>query len=172
MSQSQQSDFTSSQFSTDLDLAYLTPSNQPATPSDSQRTFDAYGPSFIRPAVPPLIANLERFERVGPDRKKLYFLYDIMNHSEWVNWWLQTDFRSKSKITWDLKHLSRIWDHFEQVAHTVNSSPKVIYKRCSAILKHPYVVKGDVNVKDARHGTTTMSRHIKTSGCQRAAGIR
>ena len=169
MSQSQQSEFASSQFGGDYDnLSYLIPSNYSATPSTSQHTFDVSIPAFLRPDEPPLLPQLERFERVGPDRKRLYFLYDRMNHQEWVEWWLQTDYGSKGKVAWHSNHLSHVWEHFTQVAHSSDGSPKVMCKHCSAILEHPYAAKKDVNGKDARHGTTTMTRHLRTSACKRA----
>ncbi|KAG0153109.1 hypothetical protein PDIDSM_2068 [Penicillium digitatum] len=169
MSQSQQSEFASSQFGGDYDnLSYLIPSNYPATPSTSQQTFDASVPAFLRPDDPPLLPHFERFERVGPDRKRLYFLYDRMNHQEWVEWWLQPDYGSKCKVAWHSNHLSHVWDHFTQVAHSNDGSPKVMRKHCSAILETPYAAKKDANRKDARHGTTTMTRHLRTSACKRA----
>lgn len=93
-----------------------------------------------------------------------------MNHSEWVDWWLQTDFGSKTKISWDSNHLSDVWKQFAQVAHSADGAPKVMCKRCSAILEHPYTIKKDANGRDGRHGLTTMTRHIKTSACKKAAG--
>lgn len=169
MSQSQQSDFASSLYDVEFDnSAYLTPSNCPATPSGSQQTFDTLENSFLRPAIP--LIPPSTFERVGPDRRRLYLLYDNMSHSDWVEWWLQTDYGSKSKISWDSNHLSSVWKHYVQVAHSVDGAAKVMCKRCSAILEHPYTIKKDVNGKDGRHGTTTMTRHIKTSSCLRAVG--
>ncbi|OQD95763.1 hypothetical protein PENVUL_c105G07924 [Penicillium vulpinum] len=130
MSQSQQSEFASSQFGGDYEnLPYLIPSNYPATPSTSQQTFDVSVPAFLRPDDPPLLPQLERFERVGPDRKRSYFLYDRMNHQEWVEWWLQTDYGSKGKVAWHSNHLSHVWEHFTQVAHSSNGSPKVMFRR-------------------------------------------
>lgn len=77
MSQSQPSEFPSSQFNPELDnLSIFTPSNCPATPSSSQRTFNVYGPSSIQPSIQPSIlssvalSSLKRFERVGPDSKR------------------------------------------------------------------------------------------------------
>jgi hypothetical protein len=66
--------------------AYLTPSNYPATLTESQQIINTLETSFLRPAIPS--SNLSTFERVGPDRRKLYFLYDGMAHSDWVEWWL------------------------------------------------------------------------------------
>lgn len=171
MSQSQHSDFTSSLYDVEFDnSAYLTSSNYPATPIESQQIIDILEPSFLRPAIPS--STLSIFERVGPDRRKLYFLYDEMTHNDWVEWWLQTDYGSKSKISWDSNHLSDIWKHYVQVAHSVDGTAKVMCKRCSANLEHPYTIKKDTNGKDGRHGTTTMTRHIKTTSCQKATGAR
>jgi hypothetical protein len=44
-------------------------------------------------------------------------------------------------------------------------------KRCSAILEHPYAARKDTNGKDTRYGTTTMTRHLGTSACKKAASI-
>jgi hypothetical protein len=170
MSQSQQSDFTSSLYDIELDnLTYLTPSNHLATPSGSQQTFDTFDPSFLRPAIPPTIPST--FERVGPDRRKAYVLYDKMSHSDWVDWWLQTDYGSKSKISWDATHVSGIWKDYFQVAHSADGAAKVMCKRCCAILEHPYTTKKDANGKVGRHGTTTMTRHLKTTACVRSVGL-
>lgn len=59
---------------------------------------------LFTPSVDP---NLEHFERVGPDLRRPY-LYNSMKHSEWVHKWLQTDFGSKSKISWDSNRLSDV----------------------------------------------------------------
>lgn len=159
MSQSQHSDFTSSLYDVEFDdSAYPTSSNCSATPTESQQIIDILEPSFLRPAIPSSTRSI--FERVGPARRKLYFLYDEMTHNDWVEWWLQTDYGSKSKISWDSNHLSDIWKHYVQVAHSVDGTAKVMCKRCSAILEHPYTIKKDTNGKDERHGTTTMTRHI------------
>jgi hypothetical protein len=107
MSQGQHSEFASSLYDVEFDnSAYLTPTNYPTTPSGSHQTFDALENSFLRPSVP-LIAP-STLERVGPDRRRLYLLYNEMSHSDWVEWWLQTDYGSKSKISWDSNHLSDV----------------------------------------------------------------
>ncbi|KAJ5480029.1 hypothetical protein N7530_005538 [Penicillium desertorum] len=40
---------------------------------------------------------------------------------------------------WESQHgtASKVWEQFEQVAHSGTGSPKVICKRCDAVLKHP-----------------------------------
>lgn len=113
MSESQQSDFASSLYDGDIDpLTYLAPSNQPVTPalSSSQQTFDAFDSEFLRPVIPLMVPS--SLTRVGPDRRKAFVLYDEMTHSDWVDWWLQTDYGRKSKIHWDSSHQSDIWNHF------------------------------------------------------------
>ncbi|OGE48028.1 hypothetical protein PENARI_c033G10472 [Penicillium arizonense] len=90
-----------------------------------------------------------------------------MSHSDWVDWWLQTDYGSKSKISWDVTHVSGIWKDYFQVAHSADGAAKVMCKRCCAILEHPYTTKKDANRKVGRHSTTTMTRHLKTTACDR-----
>ena len=176
MSQSQE--FRSSQlglFDTEPDNSSIaTPSLCPATPSTS-RQVDSF--SFVEPSVPSSIAldPLERFQRVGPGRRGgQFFLYDAMNHTDWVNWWLETDYGSKNKIAWESQHgsASETWKQFEQVAHTATGNPKVLCKRCDAILEHPYTTKKDANGRVGRHGTTTITRHLQTSACQKATSGR
>lgn len=167
------------------DLSFATPSVCPATPSTS-RQVDSFSSrqvdnlSFVQPSVPSSAAldPLERFQRVGPGRGQ-YFLYDAMLHNDWVDWWLQTDYGSRSKINWDSQHgRAKIWKEFDQVAHSVHGTAKVMCKNCSAILEHPYATRkeragqGESSRKDSRHGTTTMIRHVNTSSCQRAASGR
>jgi hypothetical protein len=45
-------------------------------------------------------------------------------------------------------------------------------KRCDAILEHPCTTKKDANGRVGRHGTTTITRHLQTSVCQKAARVR
>ena len=57
---------------------------------------------------------------------------------------------------------------FKCMGSLCSGSPKVMCKRCSAILEHPYAARKDTNGKDTRHGTTTMTRHLGTSACKKA----
>ncbi|KAL2694983.1 hypothetical protein AAEP93_002551, partial [Penicillium crustosum] len=95
-----------------------------------------------------------------------------MTHTEWVDWWLQTDFGRKSKIHWDSNHQSDVWGRFNQVANSIDGAPKVMCKNCGQILEHPYTIHphptGDR--KAQYHGTSTMSKHIKSAGCRKAKG--
>jgi len=169
MSESQQSDFASSLYDGDIDtLTYLAPSNQPVTPaqSSSQQTFDVFDSEFLRPVIPLVVPS--SLTRVGPDRRKAFVLYNEMTHSDWVDWWLQTDYGRKSKIHWDSSHQSDIWSHFPQVAHGTDGAPKVMCKRCGQILEPPYSLSKGADGKDQRHGLSTMKRHLKTAGCQKA----
>jgi hypothetical protein len=131
MSQSQQSDFASSLYDGDTDnTTYLTPSNQPATSdlSSSQQTFDAFDAEFLCPVIPLVV--LSSLICVGPDQRKVFVLYDKITYSDWVDWWLQTDYGRKSKIHWDSSYQSDIWKYFHQVAHRTDGAPKVMYKCC------------------------------------------
>ncbi|KAJ5120790.1 uncharacterized protein N7515_010178 [Penicillium bovifimosum] len=173
MSQSQE--FGSSQLnlfdSEPDDLSFTTSSICPATPSTSRqvdsvlsRQVDNFPRRLFLRLSPP--DPLERFQRVGPGRGQ-YFLYDTMLHNDW------------SKINWDSQHSrAKIWKEFDQVAHSVHGTAKVMCKNCSTILEHPYATRkeragqGESSRKDSRHGTTTMIRHVNTSSCQRAASGR
>lgn len=165
MSQSQHSDFSSSRYDSDLDLSYFAPSNPefsvPYLPS-SQPMFDTFDPEFLRPPPPPVIPSCLR--RIGPDRTKAYVLYDIMFHTNWVDWWLETDFGKKSKIRWDSNHQAVTWSHYDQVAHGSDGAPKIMCKRCGQILEHPYTLRQGTT---QRQGTSTMAKHLKTTTCVR-----
>lgn len=172
MSQSQQSDFASSLYDGEIDnLTYPTSSNHPATPSGSQTLVDVLDPTFLRPAISPLIPSPlvipSCFQRVGPNRRKAYVLYDMTRHTEWVDWWLQTDYGAKSKISWDSAHLSNAWRDFVQVAHSADGAAKIMCKRCNKILEHPHTTRIMADGRVTRHGTSTMVRHSGTKGCQR-----
>lgn len=166
MSQSQHSDFLSSIYDGDIgNLSYHTPSNHPATPSGSQATLPDFHHDFLRPDHPlPLPPSLTR---VGPDRRKAFFLYDMAEHTEWVEWWLQTDYGRKSKIHWDTARQSTLWSNFHQVAQSTDGAPKVMCKRCEKILEHPHSVGPG---QAGYHGTSTMAKHLKSASCQRSVG--
>lgn len=164
MSQSQQSDFASSLYDGEIDnISYPTSSNYLATPSGSQYTLDVSDQDFIGPNIP--LAAPSFFTRVGPDRRKVFILYDRMAHSDWVEWWLQTDFGRKSKINWDSTRHAEIWSHYRQVAHSADGALKVMCQRCGAILEHPYTVNPKADGKIQYHGTSTMQKNLKTAGC-------
>jgi hypothetical protein len=57
---------------------------------------------------------------------------------------------------WDGKKKSDIWESFEQVAHEKTGEPKVMCKRCYAILVHPHPRRG---------GTSPLRRHINGGTC-------
>lgn len=170
MSQSQQSDFASSFYDSEIDnLGYLPHSNLhhlAPEPSGSQQTFDSRHSDFRRTILPPVVPS--SLTHVGPDRRKAYVLYDKMSHNDWVEWWLQTDYGSKSNIRWDSNHQSAVWTHFNQVAHSTNGVPKVMCKRCGVILEHPSNLASKDESKRQRQGTSTMAKHLKSAACQRA----
>ncbi|MGH7240233.1 MAG: zinc finger BED domain-containing protein [Candidatus Saccharimonadales bacterium] len=171
MSQSQQSDFTSSLYNSEIDnLDYLSPSNLHCftpEPSNSQLISNSLHSEFRRPTLPPAIPS--SLTHVGPDRRKAYVLYDKMSHNDWVEWWLQTDYGSKGNIRWDSTHQSAVWPHFDQVAHGTNGAPKVMCKRCGVILEHPSNLVSKDESKQQRQGTSTMAKHLKSAACQRAS---
>jgi hypothetical protein len=166
--------FASSLCNGDLDnLSYLT-SDPPQifTPnlSESQHTLEPFD-SEVLPSTfsqPPIAPNT--LTRVGSDKRKPFVLYDNMAHSDWVEWWLQTDFGKKSKICWDSTHSSETWKQFSQVANITDGAPKVMCKQCSAILEHP-----QLKIYPSRtscNGTSTMAKHLKSSACKRVSSQR
>lgn len=168
MSQSHQSDsLSSSIYESNIDnIAYLPSDTLQILTSDlcgSQQTFDSFDSESLRPGHPPLIPS--SLTRVGPDRRKAYVLYDEMVYTDWVDWWLQTDFGKQSKIRWDSKHQSDVWKEFHQVANGSDGAPKVMCKRCGQILEHPQTLCQGTNM---RHGTSTMNKHLKGVNCRKA----
>jgi hypothetical protein len=102
----------SSFYDGDIDnLGYITLFNENTILSSSQLILDTFGSDFIRLNLPPPIPP--SFTRVGLTRRKAYVLYDIMAHTEWVDWWLQTDYGRKRKMQWDAEHIAKIWKDFE-----------------------------------------------------------
>ena len=171
MSQSQYSDaFSSSLYDSDINLAYLTPENEQlatiSEPSTSQLAINSFDPEFLRPPIPLLVP--EGLTRVGPDRRKAFVLYNEMVDKEFMDWWIRTQHGgpSNTKIRWDSKHQSKSWDEFDQVAHSSDGAPKVMCKRCGAILEHPQSLSSGTT---ARQGTSTMGKHLKGTGCTKAA---
>lgn len=169
MSQSQLSEaFSSSIYNSDIDnIAYLAPENlQIFTPdlSGSQQTLDSCTPEFFQPPPPPVIPP--SLTRIGPNRRKAYVLYNEIMHTDWVDWWLETDFGKKSKIRWGSKHQSDAWKQFHQVANGSNGAPKVMCKHCCQILEHPQTpCQGTTTC----YGTSTMVKHLKGVRCLKAA---
>jgi hypothetical protein len=136
MSQSQQSNILSSFYDGETDnLGYLISFNEPTTLPSSQLTIDTFNSDFIRPNI--LSPIPPSFTRIRPTRRKAFVLYDTMAYTEWVDWWLQTDYGQKRKMHWDIEYSAKIWKDFEQVTQITDSLPKVIYKRCCKILEHP-----------------------------------
>lgn len=164
-SQSQHSDFLPSLEQETDHLSYLTPLYHLATPTDgilSSCPIEGSESDFVRPSNPSFPAS---FTRVGPGRTKDFLLYDNMAHTDWVDWWLQTDFGQKSNLKWDTNRNADIWTHFDQVASHKDGAPKVMCKRCTRILEHPAATLPNGKTL---YGTSTMSKHIKTSACQKA----
>jgi hypothetical protein len=161
-SQSQLTDFPSSFYDGDIDhIAYLTPSNPLATPSNTQGP-QSFLPDFLQQDTTPVVPS--SLTRVGPNRKKAYVLYSNMEHNEWVEWWLQTEFGKKSKINWDSDRQG-VWAYFHQVAHGLDGAPKVMCKRCEKILEHPHT---PITGNKGYHGTSTMAKHLKSAACLRS----
>lgn len=130
----------SDSFSFELDLS---------EPTESQLT----EPDTTQPLLPLSI------QRIG-DRLKEWALWTEMTKTEFIEWWLTTQYGTKpeaKRIHWDKKgRLSDIWTHFDQIANIYSGKPKIVCKRCGIILEHPVL-----------NGTSGMHRHWKNGQCQR-----
>lgn len=130
--------------------------------SHSQQSFNSDNDySTFRTPAPPPPSSLQR---VGPDRKKSYVLYTTMSKTEFVEWWLRTEYGAKKRIRWDSnRRSSSMWDSFDQVAHASDGKAKLMCKKCGGILDHPH---------NNEHGTSTMARHLKGSQCRNLSANR
>jgi hypothetical protein len=120
-------------------------------------------PQFTHPHQPSLAPD--SLKRVGPKLQQFWILFDSdtgMDHTraQFVEWWLSTGFGSKEDIRdaihWDGKKKSDLWESFEQVAHEKTGEPKVMCKRCHALLVHPHHRRG---------GTSPLKAHLKGGTC-------
>ena len=161
---SQASDFLSSSFHGGDDLGYPFSDDIPqliTETSFSQQSFSSIPDSeFIQPLlIPPSL------QCVGPDRNKSWVLYSNMNKTDFIEWWLQTEFGSKGddkkKMNWAGSGThSDVWNYFDPVAHFSSGQPKVLCQRCGKLLDHPSYTS---------NGTKSMNRHWKSENCQRHA---
>lgn len=106
-------------------------------------------------------------QRVGPDRRKLFILFNTMNNhtkQEFIKWWQTTMHGSEPdtqhNIRWEAKHISDAWKNFDQVAHHITGEPMVMCRLCGTILPHPHHKKS---------GTNTMKRHASSEKCRKGA---
>jgi hypothetical protein len=133
--------------------------------SFSQQTTTSLPDSEFRtPSSGPLVPT--SLTRVGPDRRKIWVLFEMENKKAFIEWWLQTlcanDPRREGKKKFDFENSalsSEAWENFKQVAHQTTGEPKVICSRCSKILEHP-IWTGN--------GTNSMRRHWSGEKCQKA----
>jgi hypothetical protein len=146
------------------DLSYVDdifdPNIDPNLFNSQQTTISVIESEFTQPAL--LDISLKR---VGPDRRKQFVLYDAMNNTskaKFIEWWQTTvhgsDTETQQRLRWDAKHISDIWENFDQVAHHVTGVPMVMCRICGVTLPHP-------NTKQS--GTNTMKRHITSGRCQK-----
>lgn len=92
--------------------------------------------------------------------KKEYALWTVMNKTEFINWWLTTQYATTSphakRVRWDKQgQTAKIWSYFDQVANIQDGTPMVTCKRCDTILTHP-----------VQNGTTGMGKHHHSSACK------
>lgn len=158
MSQSQASFYSESLIDPDLQS-----DDTPDLPNSQPTVTSIPASDFTLPRRYPRAPD--SLERVGPTLRKFWILYNSdprMEHSrnQFVEWWLKTEFGSnpgtQDTIHWDGKKRSVLWESFEQVAHDKTGEPKVMCKRCHAILVHP-------NYR--RAGSSPMKVHLKSGAC-------
>lgn len=110
-----------------------------------------------------LTAIPSSLERVGPGKQKGWVLFSAMNKTDFVAWWVLTQYASvpeqRNKIRWDATHLSDAWKNFDQVAHYISGEPRVMCQRCGKTLPHPH---------HTSNGTNSMKRHFSGEKCQQA----
>lgn len=148
-------------------LPYLQSDDLPTFPSEptaSQQTVTSNTDlSFTQPiSIPPSL------QRVGPDRRKTWILFDNMSKKEFLEWWFETQSgasqsqQSKGKkIQWDgVGYHSKAWAKFDQVAHYITGEPKAMCKQCGRIIDHP---------NRSSNGTSALWRHLKADKCQQYA---
>ena len=132
--------------------------------SFSQQTAISLPDSFRTPSsTPPVPASLTR---VGPDRRKIWALFEMENKETFIDWWLQTssanntEREGKKKFDFENSALSsKAWEHFKQIAHQTTGEPKVMCSRCSRVLDHPIWTE---------NGTNSMRRHWAGEKCRKA----
>ncbi|KAJ6001045.1 hypothetical protein N7481_001454 [Penicillium waksmanii] len=83
------------------------------------------------------------------------------SRTQYVEWWLTTEFGQKKDlrrtINWDSdQKKSAAWSSFDQVAHSKTGEPKVMCKRCCAVVIHPGY---------KRSGPSPMKNHLTSAQC-------
>ncbi|KAJ5264515.1 hypothetical protein N7505_007308, partial [Penicillium chrysogenum] len=97
------------------DLSYLVPED-----TFFSSPFPSSQPSFNttldNSSVPQRLAlpAPEALRRIKADRINEYVLCEANMSKEFVEWWLQTDYRRKKRINWDRRHHATCWDRFDQ----------------------------------------------------------
>jgi hypothetical protein len=114
-------------------------------------------PDILPVLLPPCPPAPSSLQQIKPDRKSSYILYSDMMKSEFVAWWLKTDFGKKKVFCWDTKHQADIWNQFHQVASSVTGEPKVLCKKCMKDLDHP---------QTNQNRSSSMSKHIQGPKCR------
>jgi hypothetical protein len=148
------SDAMSQSFYSDIDP--ILPSDsfsfEPSELTESQTT----ELTSLPPPLPPSI------QRIG-DRTKQWALWTEMTKTEFIKWWLTTQYATKpeaKRVHWDRKRLSSsVWPYFDQVANIQTGQPKVRCKQCGLLFGHP-----------STHGTNTLKRHYEQGRCQKNQG--
>lgn len=83
------------------------------------------------------------------------------SRTQFVEWWLTTEFGQKKDlrrtINWDSDQKKSVaWSLFDQVAHSKMGEPKVMCKRCCAVVIHPGY---------KRSGLSPMKNYLTSAQC-------
>jgi hypothetical protein len=172
MSQSQHSDsqYLASQYAESfIDPDILQPDGFLDFPSQAGSTSTPLSDYSLPPIRHRTVRAPESLRRVGKHLQKHYVLFNNnptdpdmeSSRKQFIEWWLKTEFGEKKdlqkSIQWESKQkTSDVWDCFDQVAHEKTGEPKVMCRRCQAILVHP---------SHRRAGTSPMKIHMKSITC-------
>ncbi|KAJ6088403.1 hypothetical protein N7486_009664, partial [Penicillium sp. IBT 16267x] len=132
-------------------------------------------PSFSDYSLPPIrrrdtIRAPESLRRVGKHLQKHWILFndnvtdpDIESYRKrFIEWWLKIEFGEKEDLQ-NKQKTSDVWDCFDQVAHKKTGEPKVMCRRCQAVLIH---------LSHRRAGTSPMKIYMKSIICTKPSGLR
>jgi hypothetical protein len=131
----------------------------------------------VDPCTPNRINYNNELERSIRD---ILYIWNPTTNNLFLQWWSQTvwflqniarEGQSKININWvNDQARSDVWTYFAQGAVRTSGHPKVICKRCDAILTHPNdkSISADGQIKN-RTGTTPMRNHLKAATCKTAS---
>lgn len=126
---------------------------------------------FFSPSLPQYPPAPTSLQRVGRPFQASYILYNSnksdpmmeSSRNKFVEWWLKTEFGLQKdlqkSIIWNSESKkSDVWKSFDQVAHSKTGEPKVMCKRCQAVVVHPGYYQA---------GPSPMGKHLASTQCSK-----